>query len=193
MPDRQRAVRDERFKYIRSWHPELAEGHPLEFRDNINMVREMHSLHGEGRLNRQQRQWFEPVGRERLYDLRSDPFETVDVSTDPAYALELARLRTALDNRLAQLGDWSDTAETDMIETFAPQGERPVTAAPRIEIIDNTLIAHEASEGSSIGYRLDGGNWLLYTGPIDLAGGGEAEVKAVRYGWDESRIVTAGD
>ncbi len=61
VPDRQRAVRDARFKYIRSWHPDLAGGHELRFRDNINMVREMRAMRASGQLNDAQSQWFEPV------------------------------------------------------------------------------------------------------------------------------------
>ena len=43
--DRQRAVRDGRYKYVRSWYPQQAGGHPLKFRDNIDMAREMHALY----------------------------------------------------------------------------------------------------------------------------------------------------
>ena len=190
VPDRQRAVRDARFKYIRSWHPKLPEGHPLAFRDNINMVREMRALYSEGGLNQDQRLWFEPSGTERLYDLQSDPFEIVDVSGDPDYAAELKRMRAALDERLAQVGDWSDTDESAMVEGFAPQGERQVTDAPTIEVANGVLIARQTSKGSSIGYRLDNGSWQLYTGQVDVSGALQIEVKAVRYGWNESEVVT---
>ena len=189
VPDRQRAVRDARFKYIRSWYPELPEGHPLAFRDNINMVIEMRSLYNHGQLNQAQRLWFEPSGSERLYDLQNDPYELVDISKDPAHVAELTRLRAALDERLAQIGDWSDIDESAMLEDFAPRGERQVTAAPTIEVANGVLIATEASKGSSIGYRVDDGNWQLYTGPADVSGAGQVEVKAVRYGWSESSIV----
>jgi hypothetical protein len=153
------------------------------------MVRDMRSLYNEGRLNQVQRLWFEPTGSERLYDLRNDPFELADISKDPAYAAELSRLRAALDERLAHIGDWSDTDESAMIEGFAPQGERQVTAAPAIEVVNGVLIAREASKGSSIGYRLDDGSWQLYSGPVDVSGARQIEVKAVRYGWSESSIV----
>ena len=46
--DRQRAARDARWKYIRSERPEVAGGHALAFRDQIEMVRELHTLHEAG-------------------------------------------------------------------------------------------------------------------------------------------------
>ena len=80
-----------------------------------------------------------------------------------------------------------------MIEAFAPQGERRVTAAPIVEISNNTLTAKEVTQGSSIGYRLDEGSWQLYSGRVDVSGADQVEVKAVRYGWSESSIVKSGN
>ena len=37
--DRQRAVRTARFKYIRSYRPEIPGGHALAYRDNLDMMR----------------------------------------------------------------------------------------------------------------------------------------------------------
>ncbi|MDX1735115.1 MAG: sulfatase, partial [Halioglobus sp.] len=66
VPDRQRAVRDARYKYIRSWQPQQEGGHPLKFRDNIEMVREMRALYEAGQLNEAQSRWYEAPGEERL-------------------------------------------------------------------------------------------------------------------------------
>ena len=74
--------------------------------------------------------------------------------------------------------------------SFAPQGERQVTAEPTIEVANGMLIARETSKGSSIGYRLDNGSWQLYDGQVDVSGALQIEVKAVRYGWNESEVVT---
>lgn len=192
VPDRQRAVRDNRFKYIRSWHPDLPEGHRLAFRENIDMVREMRSLNSDGKLNEAQRRWYEAPGMERLFDLERDPFELVDVSDNPAYEPELIRMRGALDTWLADIGDRSEVSESAMIEEFVPGGVRPETSTPKASIVDGTLAIEESSEGGSIGYRLDGGSWQLYTGQIDVSKAKTIEVKAVRYGWKESDVVVLG-
>ncbi|MGI9287584.1 MAG: sulfatase family protein [Pseudomonadales bacterium] len=189
VPDRQRAVRDARFKYIRSWHPDLPGGHPLKFRDNIKMLGKMRSMHEAGLLNEAQSQWFLPPGTERLFDLDKDPFELVDVSKDPDYRDELVRMRSALDRWLDKVVDRSDISETAMIREFYPGGTRPQTPSPIASITNGRLVVERDRIGSSYGYRKIGGRWSLYTEPVDVAGGDAFEVKAVRYGWERSQAI----
>jgi N-sulfoglucosamine sulfohydrolase len=189
VPDRQRAVRDDRFKYIRSWHPDLPGGHPLAFRNNINMAREMQSLYAQGKLNKAQRLWFEAPGEERLFDLEADPFELADVSKDPAYAQTLIRMRNALDDWLVGIRDWSDIPESSMAEQFAPGGIQKQTPVPDASIVDGVLSVKSKNEGSSIAYSVDGSPWQLYSGSVHIGENSDIEVKAVRYGWKESDVV----
>ena len=191
VPDRQRAVRDERFKYIRSWHPDLPQGHHLVFRDNIAMVREMRAMYEAGQLDTAQSLWFQAPGTEQLYDLAKDPFELDNLAGNPAYEAELQRLRDALDRHLEEVGDWSNESESAMVARFAPGGERPVTAAPGMAMAGNKLVLEATEPGSSLGYSIDGGHWQLYTGPVPLSAGAKVEARAVRYGWKESPVVSA--
>jgi arylsulfatase A-like enzyme len=187
--DRQRAVRDTRFKYIRSWRPELPGGHPLAFRDNLESVRELQALQAAGKLEAPARRWFEPNGSERLFDLQNDPHELRDVVRDPAYAGELARMRAALAAWLAQVGDWSEEPEAAMVARFEPDGRRQQTSAPRAELVGARLVVHATTAGASLGYRIDGGPWRLYTEPVQVPRGARVQTKAVRYGWLESEVV----
>jgi arylsulfatase A-like enzyme len=187
--DRQRAVRDARFKYIRSWYPEQPEGHALVFRDNIDMVREMRELFLAGQLDDVQSLWFQAPGEERLYDIEQDPHEINNLAADPAYRAELQRLRSAMDRWLARVGDWSEEPEAEMVARFQPGGERAVTPAPVIEINQGLLQLVNAQQGASLAYRLDEGPWRLYTAPVDASAASEIQARAVRYGWEESEIV----
>lgn len=188
VPDRQRAVRDARYKYIRSWYPQTPGGHPLAFRDNIDMVRELRELFVAGELDAAQRQWFEPPGEERLFDTARDPFELDDLSDDPAHAQVLARMRGALEDWLAATGDWSEMSEADMIERFWPGGEQPVTPPPEFELRADRLAITAPAE-ASIGYRIGKGPWRIYSAPISVERGASVTAKAVRYGWKESDAV----
>lgn len=189
VPDRQRAVRDDRFKYIRSWHPDLPGGHALKFRDNINMMRQMQTLSETDRLNPAQELWFSAPGKERLFDLKSDPFELVDLSNDPAFTNDLVRMRTELDRWLQTATDWSDIPEAAMIREFYPQGTRPQTPAPKASVTNGRLTVEPDGNFSSIGYSINGGQWLLYTGPLDISQTDTIELKAVRYGWEASETI----
>jgi N-sulfoglucosamine sulfohydrolase len=188
--DRQRAVRDGRYKYIRSWYPDVPGGTDLAFRDNVDMVREMRAMYDAGQLNAVQRQWYEPPGEERLFDLALDPFEVHDVSGDPQYRDVLRRMRRAMDNWLTRVGDWSEEPESTMVARFEPDGKRRVTPAPTVLLRGGSLQVLPAAQGHSLEYRVDDGDWRLYTGPITVQESSAIDARAVRYGWEESEIVS---
>jgi arylsulfatase A-like enzyme len=190
VPDRQRAVRDHRFKYIRSDHPELPGAHPLAFRDNLDSMRELRRLRESGGLDREQEAWFEPSGRERLFDTASDPWELRNLASDPAYAAVLARMRSALDAWLERVGDTRETPENELVARFQPRGEPEVTPPPSIVVEGRRVAIRSATPGASLGYRIDD-RWRLYTEPFDAPPDSSVRAKAVRYGWDESEEVHA--
>lgn len=191
VPDRQRAVRDSHFKYIRSWYPQQAEGHRLAFRDNIDMVREMRELFEAGKLDPAQRLWFEAPGEERLFDIRQDPHELNDLSSDPSRQQQLTRMRNALQTWQHEMDDLNPESEGRMIARIMPDGERRVTPPPTVSLEGQTLRVGSQSPDYSLSYRVDGGSWKLYTGEVVLKGISKVEAKAERYGWKESDIVAA--
>jgi arylsulfatase A-like enzyme len=191
VPDRQRAVRDRRFKYIRSDRPELPGAHPLAFRDNLDIIRELRRLRESGGLDREQETWFEAPGRERLFDTTSDPWELRNLASDPAYAAALARMRSALDSWLERVGDTRETPEDELVARFQPRGEPEVTPPPSIAVEGRRVAIRSATPGASLGYRIDADRWRLYTEPFDAPPDSSVRAKAVRYGWDESEEVHA--
>jgi arylsulfatase A-like enzyme len=189
--DRQRAVRDARFKYLRSWYPGQPGGHRLKFRDNIDMAREMRTMYDAGTLNKVQSLWYEPPGEERLYDLKQDPFEVKDVSTNPQYHHVMQRMRAEMNTWLTRADDWSEEPEDKMVARFQPGGKRQVTPVPTLSVTSGTLIVTPAAADHSLEYRVANGRWQLYTGPVKLSITGSVDARAVRYGWEESEIVSS--
>ena len=189
--DRQRAVRDERFKYIRSWYPDQPGGHKLAFRDNLEMMKAMWALKEEGKLNEAQLTWFESPGEERLFDLEADPFELHDISTDSAFATDLSRLRIAMDEWLESVDDWSDTPENEMVTGFLDEGEQRKTPAPTIASAGNQVTLSHTDSGASLGYKINEGPWQLYTVPLSVTNDAVVHAKAVRYGWEESEVISS--
>ncbi len=77
-----------------------------------------------------------------------------------------------------------------MVARFEPQGSRQVTEAPRVSVDGEWLAVEASTVGSSLGYRIGDGSWQLYTGPVQIPPGKAVAVKAVRYGWQESDVLT---
>ncbi|MFP6640936.1 MAG: sulfatase [Myxococcota bacterium] len=185
--DRERAVRDGRYKYIRSWHPDLPNGHPSAFRDNMEMMRELWILRERGQLDPVQEIWFEPTGKERLYDTVEDPFEVHNLVRDPAYAATLERMREAYAAWRERVPDWSDESEAGMAERMWPRGEKPATAVPRFSRVGERVEISSATEGASIRYRIGDGPWQVYGEPVNIPEGATLTAEAVRYGFEESK------
>jgi hypothetical protein len=99
-------------------------------------------------------------------------------------------MREALTNWTKNVGDFSDTTELQMAEDFWPNGEQPVTQPPTISI-NKAGMANivPAAANDSIGYRINGGTWKLYSQPVLVPKSAILEAKSVRYGWAESALV----
>jgi len=188
--DRQRAVRDARYKYIRSWYPEQPSGHKLAFRDNLDMVREMQNLYEAGELNEAQRQWFEAPGVERLFDLQNDPFELNNLAESIDHQVVLLRMRGELEQWQGRVEDWSEEPEAAMLESFNPGGKVPMTETPSLSFVDGRLLLSSATAGASLGYRVDDGDWQVFQSAIKVPSGVSISAKAIRYGWQESEVAT---
>ena len=186
--DRQRAVRDAQFKYIRNDFTDRPGAKHLAFRDNLDSMRELWKLHATGMLDEVQSQWFENHPPEELYDTLGDPYEITNLARDPLYAGVLIRMRGALENWQERVIDFGAIPESELAATNWPNGERPTTAAPIFTTLPDgrTITVTASTPGASIGYRINGGQWMLYSGPIYLPPGSELSAKAVRYGWAES-------
>lgn len=185
--DRQRAVRNHRFKYIKSWYPNQAGGHQLAFRDNIPMMKEFWKLKGENRLNEEQLLWFEAPGEERLFDVQNDPYELEDISQDTVYSEVLIEMRQVLNDWLSSVDDWSELAESEMVNRFRPNGTAEQTPIPIISEAEG-IIKISAPHNASIGYQIDDSKWQVYTQPFQIIEGQSVRAKAVRYGWEESEV-----
>ena len=95
-------------------------------------------------------------------------------------------MQSQLAQRLREIGDASNTLENDMVAEINPGGIVPTTASPVFNPTEGVLEVE--TPGASIGYRLNEGPWLLYSGPVRVESGDRLTAKAVRYGWQESEV-----
>jgi arylsulfatase A-like enzyme len=186
--DRQRSIRSDRYKYIKSWYPDVAGGHTLNYRDNLDMVRAWRKAWQAGALPAVQSRWFEPAGAEQLYDIVVDPHELNNLASSAEHQSVLMEMRTALDAFLTEVGDTGVKPESDLRAAYLRDDTLPKTPAPTFIETEGTLTL-VSNVTSSIGYRIGGDPvWHLYSQPLDLASlpPGSITAKAVRYGWQES-------
>jgi arylsulfatase A-like enzyme len=192
VPDRLRAARDRRWKYIRNYQPQNAFFRALAFRDVQPAMQALWQGHREGELNDIQSQYFEaPRPSEELYDTQSDPHEVINLAASPDQTDTLERLREALDSYMDRVADLSSSSEQSMVETMWPGGKQPTTAAPSISRKGSTITIDNPDPAASIGWRTtDSDKWQLYTGPFQISASTTIEAKAIRYGYKESALST---
>lgn len=189
VPDYQRAVRDHRWKYIRNYQSDQPFFRPLAYREMLRSMQELWRLEATGELPPYIAQYFNQTRpEEELYDLRADPYELENLAGDAEYAVQLKQMRAAMARFDARVPDWSVDGELAMVERMWPGLVRPETSAPTAELADGRVALYSATQGASIGYRIDEGPWQLYTGPVELQPGRTLEAKAVRYGFAESQV-----
>ena len=189
---RERAVRDGQFKYINNLLPDKPGATHITYRDQLATMQALWQQQAAGKLNAAQRFWFEPRPAEELYDIVVDPHEINNLADSAEQAATLTRMRSALTDWRGAIADYSETAELQMAKDFWPDGEQPVTQAPRISInTAGTAIIVPSAANDSVGYRVNGGPWRLYSKPLSLPKNAILEAKSVRYGWAESQSTRA--
>ena len=212
--DMVRAIRSDKYKYIRNYYPNQPYFLWIPYRDRHPIMEEIWRLHLEGALTDPQNLMFQfPRPAEELYDIQNDPFEMNNLAGDHEVEPVRQKLSEALDEWISKVGDYGKTDESQMVRAWYPEGIQPQTAVPRFIPFTRksagTAVAeggtltdpcrihlYSPTQGASIVYRLkkqsENSRWLLYTKPVKLGKGGNIiEAKAVRIGYKESETASA--
>jgi arylsulfatase A-like enzyme len=185
---RVKAVGSDRYRYIRHYTPDRPRLPDISFQNGGGVMQEMRRLFAAQELPPQIAAYFETPGpAEELYDVAADPHEVRNLASDPAYASVLGELRRAMDSWIERVGDLSAVDENDMVKRMWPAGVQPRTMEPiACRNPENAIVLASATQGASIGYRVNEGAWRLYTTPIKADA--LLETKAIRYGYAESGV-----
>jgi arylsulfatase A-like enzyme len=117
--DRIRCVRDERFKYIRNFYPELPYAQQMNYNELNPTMQAWRAAHKAGKLNETQNRFFaESKPPEELYDCQNDPYEVKNLvaSPNPQHQSKLAELRGALQKWIETTKDLGEVPETELIK-----------------------------------------------------------------------------
>jgi arylsulfatase A-like enzyme len=205
--DMMRSARDARFLYIRNFQPELPYAGHIIYRNQSDIMQEWFRLRAEGNLKGPAALWMRTSRpAEELYDTKADPHQIHNLAAATEHRATLERLRKAVVDWMARIGDQGSINEAEMIQRMWPGGVQPETAQPYIVPRRTTdapdrpatrsfgepaeVVIYVPTQGASIGYTTDEGpapTWRLYTGPILVDRPMTIRAKAIRYGYKESR------
>jgi len=192
-----RAVRGQRFKYIRNYRPNQGYYLPVTYREQIPIMQELLRLRDEGALDEYQMQWFrESKEEEELFDCENDPHELHNLAGDAEYADKLKELRAEMDRWLTEIGDQPNLPEAELLsQLWQGKDQKPATAQPEITEANGMVTLSCATEGASVGYQVIGADgampksWEVYTQPFALPAGSTLKVQAHRIGYEPSETV----
>lgn len=191
-----RAVRDDRFKYLRNYHPEQGYYLPLTYREQMPIMQELLRLRDQNGLTEAQSQWFrENKPAEELFDTLADPHELTNLALDPAYNDKLLELRAELDRWLSGFDDKGMMPEPDLINEIWPGMEQPVTSSPTASRQYDRVVLSSLTPGANIGYQMlgpaeeFGSTWQVYTEPLELLPGMRLIAIAHRIGYQPSSMI----
>jgi len=109
-----RAVRNERYEYIRNYMPHLIYGQHVEYMFVTPTTRVWKELYDAGKLQPPQTGFWEPKPPEELYDLQSDPDEVHNLVNLPERQGVLAELRQAQHAHFLKMRDVGFLCEAEM-------------------------------------------------------------------------------
>jgi len=111
-----RTLRKGNLKYHRNYQNYYPDALQNNYRYKMLAYQEWRDLFHAGKLNDVQSAFFKPKAPEALYDLEKDPYETVNLAGDPAYADQLKMMRKRLGEKVLSIPDLSIMPEPIMIK-----------------------------------------------------------------------------
>ena len=111
-----RAVRDQRYVYVRNYLPHLPDGQHLWYMFETPTTVAWKRLYDAGGLPPEQAAYWEPRPAEELYDLETDPDEIVNLAGSNEHRDVLQRLRAAQRRHALEIHDIGFLPEAEMYE-----------------------------------------------------------------------------
>ena len=111
-----RAVRDDRYIYIRNFHPERPQGAYLDYMFQTPTTQVWKKMFDEGKLNAAQSVFWKPKASEELYDLKDDPYQIKNLATESDQKETLARMRAAVKDWMVNVCDLGLLPEGEVFE-----------------------------------------------------------------------------
>jgi hypothetical protein len=177
--DMSRAVRDQRFRYIRNYMPYRIYGQHLEYLWKAPSIVSWEKAFLNGECNEIQSIFWKTKPVEELYDTENDPWEVNNLATDLNYADVLERMRAANKDWVTKIYDAGFIPEADRVDRA---GEMPVYDYMRSGNVNLNEIIN-AAETATLGETSNLGTLKDYLKSND---------SAVRY-WGATGLLIIGN
>ncbi len=188
--DRLRAVRSNRFKYIRNFNPEVSNALRVSYREQMPMMQSLRQLWEDGKLDTLASRWFQtPKPREELYDLQTDPYELQNLAGKVEFLDTLRVLRELMDKWIRDTRDLGQYPEKELLGNWLPNGDPP--KIPAVEISDRegfVLLTCPLNDATLLWKEPGTSQWEIYSSPLPNSQSFEA--KAVRIGYTDSDVLS---
>ena len=119
--DMVRAVRDNKYRYIRNYMPFRITMQHLDYLFRAPSALAWEDAFNAGKTNEVQSRYFQEKPLEELYDSENDPWEINNLADDPEYADVLERMRQAETRWMHEVRDVGLIPETEYLD-FASEG-----------------------------------------------------------------------
>ena len=137
--DRQRAVRDKRYVYIRNYLPMVPNGQHLDYLWKMAAMEKWDELHKAGKTDNVTSRFFKPKPAEELYDSQADPDNVINLVDQPEHKVRLSAMRSALRKWQLTISDAGMVPEFDWPARTQASGK---TIAELVRAPDFTLELH---------------------------------------------------
>jgi hypothetical protein len=150
-----RAVRDNRFKYLKNFKTNQNYYLPLAYREQMPIMQELLRMRDNGELDKSQALWFRNVKvPEELFDTWNDPHEMNNLAENPKFKDKLVELREECEGWMSEIEDKGLMSEKEYIASIWPLGFQPKTHEPVVKKISNKIVIKCETVGASIGYQV---------------------------------------
>ena len=174
-----RTLRKGKYSYVRNYQPFNFDGLQNNYRYKMLAFAEWRELYDAGKLNKQQRQFFETRPVEALYDIETDPYEVNNLADDPKYADLVVDMRNRLTEKVKSLPDLSLYPESFLVDKAFndPVGFGHNNKAEIAELVDvanlSLVSPDDAMDGLTEAIKSPK-PWVRYWGLITLSCHGES-------------------
>jgi len=123
-PDFCRTIMDGRYLYIRNYYAHIPHGQYVAYQQKTQTTNIWYQKFNDGQLNEVQSIFWNRHPREELFDLQNDPHETRNLAGATQYRGVLNRMRTILDEQMAEIDDLGIWPEP-MLRKIVLEGKSP--------------------------------------------------------------------